>query len=147
RVALFGAAYSGDRSLLRLLGQAVEGNSPEQAMLAVGLLSQLDDAAASGYLQRAMLSPYPPIRLEACHGLARRGEDAAPHLAALLHYGEPVQMAACHLLAQSDTPRNNALMQRLMVDSNLRVRAAAIWSCGTHQRDDFLPLIRQTVTH
>jgi HEAT repeat protein len=146
-VALFGAAYSGDRSLLDLLGHALEDPTPERQMQAVGLLSGLDEEAAGKYLHKALGSPYPPIRIEACFGLARRGEDAAAHVAPLLEYGEAFQAAACEILAAQDSPRSSALMQRMMVAKSLKVRAAAVWCCGERRRDDFLPLIRQMLTH
>jgi HEAT repeat protein len=146
-VALFGAALSGDRALLRLLGEALEDPAVERQMQAVSLLSGLDEEGAGRYLQKALASPLPQIRLEAIFGIARRGEDAAPHLVPLLEYGEPVQLAACELLSSQDTPPGNALLRRLFVASKGRVRAAALFSCGLKRRDDFLPQIRQALTH
>jgi HEAT repeat protein len=146
-VALFGAAYSGDRSLLGLIGQAVDSRAPERAMQAVSLLADLDEDAAGQHLRRALGSPFLPIRLEACYGLVRRGEEASGYLASLVELGEPVQLAACELLSAQDTAGSTAMLRRLMARGTPRVRAAAIWSCGARRRDDFLPVIRQTLTH
>lgn len=148
-LSLFGAGISLNEEMLHLLLEGIQSPSPMLQMASLNLLANHQNDVADLALNRAMVSNFILIRLEAAYHLAeKKSPRALSQIEALMtKLDSELVILFPELYAIIGTPDAIKILRRLLSHSNEGVRVKTILSVAKYQRDDLLPQIRRLATH
>lgn len=144
-MALYGAGVGQHPSLLPMLRRGLSTPDPQVQLLSIHLLARQCDDIADDLLNRAVVSPFVLIRLEAIYQLAKRHHPAAQGQleAIMVRLPEETHPLFPELFALIGDSHADARMRQFLADDKWQVRCASILALAKAERDDFIPQIRR----
>ncbi|MGA8163668.1 MAG: HEAT repeat domain-containing protein [Waddliaceae bacterium] len=148
-LTLFGAGISLNEEAQYILEDSIQSGHPQLQLIALNFLARFHNDSAIEILNRAMTSPFLPIRLEAAYQLAIQKHPKAVGQIESLMQKVPSEIHSLfpQLFAIAGDASAIKALQRLMAHPKEEVRIEAILSAAKHGRDDLLPDIRRLSTH
>lgn len=148
-LGIFGFGVAGMNAPPDILSQAIESPDGHLQMVCLQFLGKMQEDYADTLLNKAMSSPFFPIRLEAAYLLAQRKARSATGQIESLMYRLPTPMRYFfpEFFALIGTSEAIHILRELMDDSFPPTKTGAILSAAKYGRDDLLPPIRAAATH
>lgn len=148
-LTLFGAGISINEDAQYILENSIQGSQPKLQLIALNFLARFQNDDATEAINKAMTSPFLPIRLEAVHQLAIKKHPKAVGQIESLMQKVPSEIYALfpQLFAIAGDASAIKALQRLMTHPKKDVRIEAILSAAKHGRDDLLPDVRRLSMH
>lgn len=148
-LSIYGAGLAASSSSLEILEQGLFVEDPQIQMMALYFIAQMNDDYCDDLLQKAQSSSFLSTRIEACFHMAiKKHPLATAHIQALMQHLPPMFLPYFPpLFALVGTGEAIAILHKLLEDPMPAVRVEAIHSLVQFGRDDFIPLIRKSLTH
>ena len=148
-LSMYGAGMAGTLESMDIYQIGMDSPNPLVQMATIQFLSEVQDDRAEEILLQAFSSPYLLIQMEAAYVLAMR---KSPNVTGLIEslmqkLPPPMHVYFPELLAMIGTADAMGVLQRLMGNRLLNVRLASFLAAAKFGRDDFLNIIRSSLTH
>ncbi|MCF7806597.1 MAG: HEAT repeat domain-containing protein [Simkaniaceae bacterium] len=148
-ISLYGAAISSLARVENFLEHAVRNPHPNVQLVALQLLSRMNNDAIDDLIAKGMSSEFLMIRLETLHHLtARRSKLALAHTDSLMRMlPHEFKVFFPDFFASLDSPEATSALKALIADRDLQVRLSALLSVAKYMRDDLLPDVKTALSH
>jgi HEAT repeat protein len=149
QLTMFGAGISNSNDAIDILQKGLFSPSAEAQLIALHFLSNIHDNRVDDLLIKAMSSEFLMTRMEAAFTLAiRKHAYALGQIESLMHRLPPFfKPFFPTFFVVLGTPQATKVLKQLLSDSNPAVRIETILSISKANRDDFLPYIRNKISH
>ncbi len=148
-LTIFGAGVSSNEKALYILEEGIRSTHPNVQLIAMNFLCSHQNTRSIEALNKALTSNYLQIRLEAVYHLAVMREPSAVGQTEALMQKVPKELYPIfpQIFAMVGNRDATKILQKFLVDSDIRVRIEAIRNIAKFQRDDLLPQIRILASH
>ena len=148
-MTIFGAGVSLNERAFYILEEGLSSKIPNIQLIALNFVAKNQNSHTVDALNRALTSPFLPVRLEAVYHLSMMKHPSAVGQTESLMQKVPPELYPIFpqifaLIGNYDAMK---ILQRLLVDPDINVRVEAIRNIAKHHRDDLLPQLRTLATH
>ena len=147
-LALYGLMISNDHDLDYDYTKLLDSKDPYVQLLTIQYLSNWSEDIVDVWLNKAMSSPYLPVRMQALGNLVQRKSKLALSQIESLYYRLPdfFRPVFAQFYASLGTPQAIKILKQMLSDPNSEMKVASLLASCQFQRDDLKEEIRKILT-